>query len=110
MEYFKPAGAFKLLNRKKTDPNSFVFTGNQSNEDVDIQLYVYSKDSFSEFKSVKPDDVGNFDDPDRYYWLNIYGLSDSETIVRICQKLNLHHFYSVDVYSRSIWDEFCPYA
>ena len=97
MEYFKPAGAFKLLNRKKTDPNSFVFTGSQSDEGVDIQLFVYNKDNFSEFESVKADEVGYFDDRDKYYWLNIYGLSDSETIVKICQKLNIHHLVIQDI-------------
>lgn len=97
MEYLKTAAALKLLNRKKTDPNNFVFTGDQSGERVDIQLFVYNQQVFSEHKNVSPDEIGNFDDPDRFFWLNIYGLSDSESIVKICRKLQIHHLVIQDI-------------
>lgn len=37
-----------FLNRKKTDPTSYVFTGRVSDEKTGIQLFRYNKDECSE--------------------------------------------------------------
>lgn len=88
---------FPLLNRKKTDPTQFVFTGDKSVGEIDIQLFKYKTDECIETKDIAPSDVERFDGNSYQYWLNIYGLSDSAAIASICQKQGIHDLVIQDI-------------
>jgi hypothetical protein len=51
MEFFTPSRFISILNRKKSDPGEFNFTGNLKVDEPDIQLFKYSKDECDEIKT-----------------------------------------------------------
>jgi hypothetical protein len=71
------------LNRKKPDPNKFIFTGIQSEEPIDIQLFKYNKDSCIEKTEIQVSEIENFESKDYCQWLNIYGISDPDIVATI---------------------------
>ncbi len=88
----------KLLNRKKTDPNVFVFTGQESNAPIEMQLFTYKQSFCTEEKQLtKLDQLADFNDENLRYWLNVHGLEQAETISRVCQKLHIHPLVIQDI-------------
>ncbi|MDR4989277.1 MAG: magnesium/cobalt transporter CorA [Bacteroidales bacterium] len=97
MESIKKLTRGALLNRKKTDPGTFVFTGENKNERVDIQLFKYNIEECVEIKNIKPEDIEPFTGNAHFHWLNIHGLSDTELISHICKKQNIHNLAIQDI-------------
>lgn len=97
MKTLKTTRKTSLLNRKKTDPNNFVFTGNMPSKDIDIQLFKYKKDECIENKSISPINIEKFQSNDYNYWLNIYGLNDTDTILSICTQHEIHSLAIQDI-------------
>lgn len=86
-----------LLNRKKTDPEKFIFTGDTHIKEIDIQLFKYKKEECVESTSILPDAVERFESNGYNYWLNIYGLSETEAIASICEKQDIHNLVIQDI-------------
>ena len=97
MELFKPLRFLSILNRKKEDPSKFIFTGNSDINEIDIQLFKYRKEECEESKNILPDKIKAFEKNGDNYWLNIYGLNETETIASICQKQGIHSLVIQDV-------------
>jgi magnesium transporter len=97
MEFFTPSRFISILNRKKSDPGEFNFTGNLKVDEPDIQLFKYSKDACEEIKNMLPENISAFKKNGSNYWLNVYGLSDIETIVSICEKQGIHSLAIQDI-------------
>jgi magnesium transporter len=87
----------QVLNRKKTDPGKFIYTGHYLSEDVDMQLFKYNKNECTETKINAPDELEEFNQPGFQYWLNIHGLSNPETITLIAKKLKIHDLVIQDI-------------
>lgn len=102
-------GKNKLLNRKKTDPSHYTYTGLAEEVKTDIQLFKYSHSDFHEYKSLPVNNIGKFTDKESVYWLNIHGLNDAELIADICQQFGIHSLIIqdiLDVNQRSKFQEF----
>lgn len=97
MKTLKKRKRASLLNRKKKDPAKFSFTGSSVDQEIDIQLFKYSKESFKEVKNISLNDLRSFDSDTHVYWLNIYGLSNAEAIVQICKKYGVHDLVIQDI-------------
>jgi magnesium transporter len=97
MEFFKPLTLGTTLNRKKDDPSKFIFTGDTKTEGVDIQLFKYKKGECVESKSVLPESIKPFGINGDNYWLNIYGLNETEIIASICEKQEIHSLVIQDI-------------
>ncbi|MGD9928430.1 MAG: magnesium/cobalt transporter CorA [Mangrovibacterium sp.] len=87
----------QLLNRKKPDPNNFVFTGSKSVDHFDIQLFRYNKEQCTENQGILPSQVEQFADNDFHYWLNVYGLDDPDPVVTVCRKQQIHNLVIQDI-------------
>jgi magnesium transporter len=85
-----------FLNRKKTDPTSYVFTGRVLDEKTGIQLFRYNKDECSECDVEGPDRLEKFEEGYQY-WLNVHGLSRPAQIASICQKFDIHSLAIQDI-------------
>ncbi len=96
METGKKSKKNLLLNRKKSDPNKFIFTGTKTVDDVDIQLFKYNNNECVETKNI-PSDIESFKDTGFYYWLNVYGLHDPDKITSICESKNIHSLVIQDI-------------
>jgi magnesium transporter len=88
---------FTLLNRKKTDPNKFIFTGTATDSPPDIQLFTYTKDNVNEEQNLTFSDVQDLRSADNRNWLNVYGLNDPEVIASICQKQGIDNLVIQDI-------------
>ncbi len=94
---FKPLRIVSLLNRKKTDPGKFIFTGEAPVDKLEIQLFKYSNDECSERRSVPLESINRFQGDGYCYWLNVYGLNEPETIASICKKQEIHSLAIQDI-------------
>lgn len=97
MELLKPLRLVPILNRKKNDPSKFIFTGELKTEGIDIQLFKYKKEKCIESKSISPESIKAFGKNGDNYWLNIYGLNETETIASICEKQGIHSLVIQDI-------------
>ncbi len=97
MKAFKPLRFISILNRKKEDPSKFIFTGDSNSNEIDIQLFRYRKEECDESKNISPDIIKTFEKNGDNYWLNIYGLNDTETIASICEKQGIHSLVIQDI-------------
>lgn len=96
-ETLKTIRKFPILNRKKTDPNKFIYTGEKKIDKIDIQLFKYDKENCSEKKGISIETIEKFGINNYCYWLNIYGLDDSEGVATICQKQGIHDLVIQDI-------------
>jgi len=87
----------KLLNRKKTDPNKFIFTGDEKDQISKIQLYQYSADEANEFQDISLSEFDNSSLQQPISWLNIFGLSNKNDIVSFCQQRNIDNLVIQDL-------------
>jgi len=97
MEFLKPLRFVSILNRKKEDPSKYIFTGNLSINEIDIQLFKYRKEECVEDKNISPDIINTFEKNGYNYWLNIFGLNETETIASICEKQGIHSLVIQDI-------------
>ena len=88
---------YPLLNRKKSDPDKFIYTGEKAVEKIDFQLFKYNKDECTETIEISHSDIESFDDDNYIYWLNIYGLNEPDSIAEICNKLKIHSLVIQDI-------------
>jgi magnesium transporter len=97
MDTLKSLQKVSVLNRKKTDPNNFIFTGKYSETIFDIQQFKYNKDVCIENKTIIPEQIEPFSNDNYTYWLNIHGLNQPETIANICKKQGIHSLVIQDI-------------
>jgi len=113
MAILKPLKFIPTLNRKKNDPSKFIFTGDLNINEIDIQLFKYSKEECVEDKTISPDIIKTFEKNGHNYWLNIYGLNETETIASICEKQGIHSLVIqdiLDVNQRPKYQEYEDYS
>ena len=113
METLKTLRKTPLLNRKKIDPGKFIFTGNVPDEEIAVQLFKYNKVDCIESKIETPTSIEEFQSDKYHYWLNIYGLSDVDTIASICSRYNIHDLAIqdiLDVNQRPKYQEYDDYS
>ena len=97
MNFLNPFHFISVLNRKKNDPKEYIFTGNLKINELDIQLFKYNKEECEEIKNILPKDINKFEKDENNYWLNIYGLSETNKIVSICEKQGIHSLVIQDI-------------
>ncbi|GJM64007.1 magnesium/cobalt transporter CorA [Persicobacter diffluens] len=93
----------KILNRKKVNPSTPIFTGKKILEKTSIQLFKYNDKELIEYKDFDLRDFSGFPEDDHYYWLNIHGIHEVDKIKQIGNALHIHELYIqdiLDVYQR----------
>lgn len=86
----------KVLNRKKSDPSEFFFTGDNQG-DFSMQLINFNGNHFEEEKNINLENLIDIRNSDKINWLNIYGLGDISKIVDICRKQGIHDLAIQDI-------------
>ncbi|NLK91790.1 MAG: magnesium/cobalt transporter CorA [Bacteroidales bacterium] len=97
METLKPLRSVSILNRKKNDPSNYIFTGNSSAKNIDIQLFTYNEEECVENKIMLLDSIPTFEKNKKNYWLNIHGLNNPENIASICEQQGIHNLVIQDI-------------
>ncbi|MDZ7633213.1 MAG: hypothetical protein U5L72_01710 [Bacteroidales bacterium] len=102
----------RILNRRKKDPNEFIFTGEKQTGELDIQLFRYSREKIEEATGLKPQQVQIPANDNFKYWLNVYGIHDTSSIALICKNLGVDSLTIqdiLDVNQRPKFQEFDNY-
>lgn len=97
MNYSRNKQKTSLLNRKKTDPSKFSFTGKNTYNDISIQLFKYTKDYIIEETEISHIKLEKFFGKEFVFWLNVHGLSNTDAVVSLCQKQNIHNLVIQDI-------------
>jgi magnesium transporter len=87
----------KILNRKKINPSTPIFTGTKYSEALSLQLFQYNQEDFIEDSDYSLKNFNGFPQDTHQYWLNIHGLHDVEKIKIICTKLGIHDLAIQDI-------------
>lgn len=87
----------KLLNRKKINPLTPVFTGNKYSEKTSLQLFDYNKDEVTETENYSLQNFVGFADETKQHWLNIHGIHEIDQILKICNVLQIHDLVIQDI-------------
>lgn len=87
----------KVLNRKKVNPLELVYTGDKTNEISESQLFKYNLEKCSENKKLDINHFNGFETNSLKYWLNTHGISNTEKVRQICQKLNIDNLSIQDI-------------
>ena len=97
MNYFVPTGSANLLNRKKTDPTSYIFTGKAPKTEFGIQLFSFSSNECIEKKELKPADLHKLSGNGYSNWLNVHGISQTDVVAEICRTQEIHTLAIQDI-------------
>lgn len=85
------------LNRKKSDPNRFYYTGKQENLPQTVQLFSYNSD----FVEIKQDlqliDLPSVVNANQIDWVNVFGLNQIDEIASFCEKQGIHSLVIQDI-------------
>ena len=87
----------KILNRKKLNPSTPVFTGIHKEEPISAQLFKYNEQAYVEAPEYSMDQTFNIQEEAHNYWLNIHGIHDSEKIITLCDQLGIHKLVQQDI-------------
>jgi len=109
----KSVQSYNLLDRKKSDPFKYIFTGDATNDTVALQMFRYNKDYCTENSDFNYMDFTAFENDDLNHWLNIHGLSDTAIIADICKKQHIHSLViqdTLDMNQRPKFQEYDTYS
>ena len=89
----------KYKKGRKVQPNYYEYTGQHSEFPVEMQLFVYNSESYTEttnlnLSEVELDELLKSDD---VKWLNIHGLHDVDLIKAVVDKLGIESYIAGDI-------------
>lgn len=97
MKLLKPIKTVSILNRKMEDPGKLTFTGEDDSRGIDVQLFTYNQKECKEDVGIPWDSIETLEEDGNSYWLNIYGLHETESIAGICAKQDIHSLVIQDI-------------
>lgn len=112
MVHAKPIKHLSTLNRKTDNPEAYIFTGDAKIDAVDIQQFIYNKESYVECTNLATDKIRTRDELGAVSWINIYGLHDVNSIASLCAPLGIHPLVIqdiLDVHQRPKFQEYENY-
>ena len=78
-------------------PGTLIYTGKKSGNEILIQSFDYTKDSFEEVIHQKIEDTFHFKNTDSVTWININGLHHIKEIEKIGEQFGLHPLVLEDI-------------
>ena len=89
----------KYKKGRKVQPNYFEYTGEHRNQPVEMQLFVYNSESYTENKNLElgENEIENLLQSNDVKWLNVHGLHDIELIKKIVERLGIDAYIAGDI-------------
>ncbi|UPQ79088.1 magnesium/cobalt transporter CorA [Flavobacterium azooxidireducens] len=89
----------KYKKGRKVQPNYFEYTGQHKDHPVEMQLFVYNSESYTETTDLNLDQVQIEEllHSEDVKWLNIHGLHDIELIKKIVDILQIENHIAADI-------------
>ena len=86
-----------LLNRKKTDPGKFIYTGHRTDVKTSIQRFRYGPDFMEEEDDLTFGHIGDLQEGAYQQWVNIHGLVEAEEIAAMCKRQGIDNLVIQDI-------------
>ena len=90
----------RFKKTRKTDAEPYVYAGPHNVTPVQMQLFVYDREHYTEFNNISIDEISkqlNIADSDDVKWLNIHGLHNAELIREIGELLAIESHIIADI-------------
>lgn len=89
----------KYKKGRKVQPNHFEYTGQHKDHPVEMQLFVYNAESYTETKNLNLEkvQVEELLRSDDVKWLNIHGLHDESLIRRVVEAIGVDGYIAGDI-------------
>jgi magnesium transporter len=89
----------KYKKGRKVQPNYFEYTGHHKDQPVEMQLFVYNSESFTETKDLQfqKNEIESLLHSNDVKWLNIHGLHDVELIKKVIETIGIDAYIAGDV-------------
>ena len=89
----------KYKKGRRVQPNHFEYTGEYKDQPIEMQLFVYNSESYTETKNLHFDqvEINELLTSNDVKWLNIHGLHDGELINRIIQTVGIDNYIAGDI-------------
>ena len=89
----------KYKKGRKVVSNYFEYTGNHREHPVELQLFVYNAESYTETKnlSFNEEEVKGIIASDDVKWLNIHGLHDVEVVKKVVESIGIDSYIAGDI-------------
>lgn len=84
---------------RKVVSNYFEYTGVHNEHPVELQLYIYNKDSYTETKNLNFNEVEikSLLESDDVKWLNVHGLHNTDLIKKIVESIGIDNYIAGDI-------------
>lgn len=89
----------KYKKGRKVVSNYFEYTGNHREHPVELQLFVYNAESYTETKnlSFNEEEVKGIIASEDVKWLNIHGLHDVEVVKKVVESIGIDSYIAGDI-------------
>ncbi|WP_321538418.1 CorA family divalent cation transporter [Flavobacterium piscinae] len=89
----------KYKKGRKVQPNHFEYTGQHINQPIEMQLFLYNSESYTETKNLHLDkvEIDELLTSQDVKWLNVHGLHDGELIKRIVETIGVDGYIAGDI-------------
>lgn len=89
----------KYKKGRKVQPNHFEYTGQHKDQPIEMQLFMYNSESYTETKNLNLDKVQIEEllSSKDVKWLNVHGLHDVELIKRIVETIGIDNYIAGDI-------------
>jgi len=91
-----PEGISKTSEKSGLPPGTLIHIGKVKTEKVKITAINYNVDDFNQFE-CSLEECLQFKDSNKFYWINIDGLQNTEVIGEVGKQLNLHPLLLEDI-------------
>jgi magnesium transporter len=104
--------AIPFKKKLKVDLNQIEKAENTMHQVIEAQVFYYNETEFDEFAKFNLEEIKAF--PKEHYisWLNVHGIHETEKIMKIAKRIQLHHLSIQDIFDiqqRPKFQEFSTY-
>lgn len=89
----------KYKKGRKVISNYFEYTGIHKEQPVDLQLFIYNDESYTETKNLNFEgfEIQNIISSQDVKWLNVHGLHDVELVKKIVESIGIDSYIAGDI-------------
>ncbi|HBK82007.1 MAG TPA: magnesium and cobalt transport protein CorA [Flavobacterium sp.] len=82
---------------RKVQPNHLEYNGIYTDRDTEMQLFVYDEETVDEYEKVSLNDFFETKSAKKNNWLNLHGLTNTELIKELTERLNINSIIVTDI-------------
>lgn len=88
----------QLRSKKKVNPEHYVYSGEQTKQTSEVQVFFYNETQLSEDPVFNSSVFKNFPKKGQTSWINFHGVHEQKKVISIAKQLQLHHLSIQDIF------------